>query len=265
MLGEVRMNGNYIAFVAGAAILHGTVFAAEEVASPRFQPAGFPPDQSELMQRIAFPAISEDVFIRVYCDGRVDRQGDLFRIFCWSEHPQAEPFLSSLYSRTDTVRMLPAMVDGEAEAVHFQYTVQFEKKAGLESIKLFPHQFVGVAGSGENYVAPQRYNQNGSPDGTLTRCYDRYDIWYTMIIGADGGRPQQVAPVGNKHDRNCRSYYASETKLGRYIPAHLNGVPVEAPYRELRTDADVWRYFREVEPFPAASLPPPTIKTSELP
>jgi hypothetical protein len=128
----------------------------------------------------------------------------------------------------DKSRIEPAQVNGENVPIWFQYTVQFEKRAGSETITLFPHQFYGIEGSGDGYTGPQRYY-----NPPVLWCRFTFGLWFKMMIPAEGGMPTNVSPVNPDASGTCETRTRSMVEKGLYIPAFLNGVAVEAPYLEL--------------------------------
>jgi hypothetical protein len=213
-------------FIALLFSLHATCSHAQEVPHT-YQPANFPADQSRIIRKLSFPPADEDVFVQVFCESFLSRYGTLQRSFCASEYANADAFIATIVPRIDRSRLEPARVDGNRVSVWFQYTVQFERRSGVETIKLFPHHFVGVSGTGEGYIGPQRYRvSKKSP------CRSFYDFWVTMTIPAEGGPPLEVGVEKMDGDDACESIVREIAADSDFIPGVYNGMPIPASYRE---------------------------------
>jgi hypothetical protein len=191
-----------------------------------YQPANFPADQSAIIRRIRFPRSEEDVFVRVFCDSPLDRHGRLEQNYCTSDYPKPDSYLFAV-KRMSSSRLEPARVDGAKVRVWFQYTVQFERRDGIETIKLFPHHFVGVEGSGEEYSAPQRYR---SPNQRW--CQSFFDIETTLTIPAAGGKPTEIGIKQLSGDDTCVGFTLAIVEDSDFIPGIYQGVPIPASHRE---------------------------------
>jgi hypothetical protein len=114
--------------------------------------------------------------------------------------------------------------------------VEFEKRDDTRTITLFPHQFVGIEGPGNDYIGPQRYRIGLVASGLLTRCTGSYLMWYGMIVPAEGGKATDVKALNRNGSSKCKRFIQQVVEAGVYIPAFLRGVPVKAPYREIWSD-----------------------------
>ncbi len=210
-----------------------------------YQPANFPADTSRIIRRINFPESEQDVLVRIFCESHLTGQGNLEGSFCASEFPDAERYILAVTARIDRGRLEPARIDGARVPVWFQYTVQFEKRDGIETIKLFPHHFVGIEGSGEGYSGPQRYRASKKPP-----CRAWYDLWFIVAVPAEGGRPSEIVLQNPDDDDNaCADIMRGLVEDGDFIPAFLDGVAVAAPYRE--------RWWKVLPSMPRGPRPSP--------
>ena len=225
-----------LAVLSAIPFIHGL---AQEPANT-YEPVNFPADQSSITDRIAFPKYAGDILVRVFCDVGVTSSGDFENSVCWSGHEEKVAFTQADEKNIDITQLSPARVDGSEVDVYFQYTVQFEKRGDVETIKLFPHQFVGVDGPGDDYIGPQRYRNSMATGTFLGRCDGSYLIWYGMIIPAEGGKPVDVRALNESRNVNCVRHTRQLAEGGIYIPAFLRGVPITAPYREAWADR-AWR------------------------
>ncbi|MES2625381.1 MAG: hypothetical protein V4628_08890 [Pseudomonadota bacterium] len=206
----------------------------------RYEPANFPAIQSTIIDRINFPDHTGDVSVRVFCDVQVSASGDFGHSICRSDHEEKVLFTQAVEKNIDITQITPARVDGKNVSVYFQYTVQFEKWDNIESITLFPHQFAGIEGPGNDYTGPQRYHDRVAARGILTKCTGGFLIWYGIVVPAEGGKPTSVKVLNETDSGNCESHSRQIVEGGMYIPAFLRGVPTAAPYIEIWSDRP-WR------------------------
>jgi hypothetical protein len=223
--------------------VHSAVVAQETAHT--YQPAGFPADSSRIIRRIKFPASDQEVFVRVFCESHLTKYGELEGSFCASEYPDADPYIIATTRRIDRSRLEPARVDGTRVPVWFQYTVQFERKGESETIKLFPHHFVGLEGSsGEGYSGPQRYREP-----RVLPCLAWYDVWVTVLVPAEGGKPIEVAFADADEGGACNEKIQETVSGSDYIPAFQDGVAISAPYRE--------HWWKVLPTYPRGARPAP--------
>jgi hypothetical protein len=168
--------------------------------------------------------------VRVFCQSYVLPSGRISDSYCLSAQPDDLPFRDAIIRRIVGTDIEPASIDGTSVPVWFQYTVQFQKIAGVETIELFPHHFYKVEGSGDGYISAQRYS---APE-TLW-CNSRFEYWFAMRVPAEGGKPADVRPLNAETDNACLRRMRAIVEEGQYIPAFLDGAPISAPYSELWT------------------------------
>jgi hypothetical protein len=205
-----------------------------------YEPFNFPADQSSIVSRIEFPDYSKEVTLRVFCDVAVTKSGEFERSICWSDHEDGVRFVKAVEKNIDGTQLVPARVNGDAVDIWFQYTVQFEKRDDVENITLFPHQFVGITGPGTGYSSPQLYNTSIQTPGLRLECNGSYFIWYAILVPAEGGTPTKVQALNKSGSANCRRHSQAVAEKGLYIPAFLDGTPVEAGYKQIWSD-EAWR------------------------
>ena len=205
-----------------------------------YEPASFPADQATIISRIEFPDYSGDVAVRVFCDVAVTKSGNFDESICWSDHEYGVRFTKAVERNIDGIQLSPARVNGNEVDIWFQYTVQFEKHGDAETITFFPHQFVGVQGLGDGYSGPQLYTTSVQTPGLLLECAGSFFITFGMIIPAAGGEPSKVQALNKSGNANCRRHAQEAAEKGLYIPAFLNGVPIEAGYKQIWADQP-WR------------------------
>lgn len=215
-------------FAAVLGVLLQATFCSADAFCQTFQPARFPDDQTALTGKIKFPEFNQDLQVHVLCETNMYRSGEFGRSYCFSTHADGAAFVAAVTSGIGNPNLEPARVDGRTVAVWFQYTVHFQKNAGIETIELFPFHFSGNRNPGPGYTGPQRYH---AP--RLSGCRVPHRMWFSMTIPAEGGSPTDITLLNPEDGTFCEERTRAIVEGGLYIPAFLNGVPVSAPYREL--------------------------------
>jgi hypothetical protein len=205
---------------------------AEESTQHKYEPAGFIDGGRNIIEQMRFPkatdASNADVEVLILCEADVLYTGAITRIYCWSDTDNTDVYHLAIARAVKYQKIRPARVDGKRRGVLLQHSVLFTRKAGIETIKMFPHQFVGVEGADGNYSGPQRY-ENKSPG---PRCWMRKPLWYSMLISKEGGKPTEITHTAGDNLDSCKEKLVHSISNGLYVPAFLNGEPVAARYQE---------------------------------
>ena len=207
----------------------GAVFAADDDGGiPTFTHAKFVEGDRSLMNLIEFPDIDFDVEITLMCNGHASAKGRLKLGKCSSPGDPDLLFTMSVSRVFNSLRMVPATVNGRAEEVDFQFVVIFEKAGEAESIDIYPNNQKNVDRLGLDYISAQRYSPHDLPG----RCagWRQDDLLIEAAIVEENGRPRDVnvmsASVGIPN--SCRKGIISQLEDARWIPAMYQGQYVES-------------------------------------
>jgi len=207
----------------------GAVFAADDDgAIPDFTHAKFVEGDRSLKSLIEFPDIDFDVEITLMCNGTASAKGRLQNGKCSSPGDPDLLFTMSVSRVFNTLRVVPATVNGREEEVDFQFVVIFKKAGEAESIEIYPNNQKNVDRLGLDYISAQRYSPHPLPN----RCagWQKDDLLVEAAIVDVNGRPRDVnvmsASVGIP--RSCRKGIISQLEDARWIPAIYQGQYVES-------------------------------------
>jgi hypothetical protein len=236
-----------------ASILFASLAFADEVvvdsvedAEARFVPAQFAKGLDAAAAEIKFPKYKEDLSLNINCGATVSAAGKVETYFCLDYlgggdnkfRRAAEKFIRS-------TSLTPALVDGVAVPVHFYFRVFFGRQGELYAVGVFPNWADDADKYGQEYQAPQRYNE----DASGPNCFSVGGI-SKIAVGSDGAAASNVDLVMSygvpEHYGTCESLFVQRVAEGSYIPAHHEGKPVTATYVELGGDPE-WFTLRPPE------------------
>ena len=132
---------------------------AEEAARENptaMSPAHFTDDPKSLQNWIRFPSNRQDEIVDVFCEARLSSRGTFRNAYCKATKRDLYGYELASAMATRTARIAPAILDGEPRQIWFQYRVEFEKKAGRESLRVYANQARQITTYGPDYTSPQR-------------------------------------------------------------------------------------------------------------
>jgi hypothetical protein len=202
--------------------------ADEAESMPRFTHARFVDGDHSMKSLVEFPDIGFDVDVTVTCSGKATAKGRLRHAKCSSPNDPDLEFTMAVSRRFNSVRLVPATIDGRVEEVDFQFVVAFSKTGDTESIDLFLNNRKNVDRLGLDYISAQRY----SPAVWPTRCAGwRLDdlIVEVAIVDATGhSRDVNVMSSTAGIPTSCRTGLINQLENGRWIPASYQGQYVDS-------------------------------------
>lgn len=206
---------------------------AEDI--PVFEPAAFYDDDRSLKNKINFPDTEGNVKVLIHCDASVEKRGRLDMARCLAKDDTLAEYESAILVATNkVVTMVPAMENGRPVEVWFQFSVFFERNNGVESIQVYPHQFLNFDEYGLDYSGPQRYSSRDSSfPWSLCRQGFVHKVWISMTVD-EAGVPGEIEVLDqDNYPDTCAKAAQNYMSQGKYIPAIQNGRPVKAKYLEI--------------------------------
>ena len=207
----------------------GAVFAADDDgAMPDFTHAKFVEGDRSLKNLIEFPDIDFDAEITLMCNGIASAKGRLQNSKCSSPGDPDLLFTMSVSRVFNTLRVVPATVNGREEEVDFQFVVIFKKAGAAESIDIHLNNQKNVDRLGLDYISAQRYSPHPLPN----RCagWQQDDLFIEAAIVDTNGRPRDVNVMSASAGipPSCRKGLINQLEDARWIPAMYQGQYVES-------------------------------------
>jgi hypothetical protein len=196
-------------------------------------PAHFTDDPKSLQNRIRFPSNRPDEIVDVFCEARLSSRGAFRNTFCKATKPGLYGYELASAMAARTARIAPAILDGEPREIWFQYRVEFEKKAGRESIRAYANQARQITTYGPDYTSPQRLLPLDTGPTYRAVCQPGLQVWAHATISVTGEAEAVSVKPGSRVSGSCRRLVTDDILKSRYIPAHADGVPVRALYMEV--------------------------------
>jgi hypothetical protein len=210
--------------IAGLLIVAGVIgMAVAEEEVPEFSPATFPENEQALVHKLRFPDVQGEVNVTIKCDSHIDMSGRFGDwTFCFPGGTRFLGYQKAVFGAVPKARMIPAQVRGRAVSVWFQYSVNFQRSAAGESIRVFPNQLLDTQEYGLDYIGPQRHE----PNEYDYNCPSAQGIWVSMTVD-EHGIPGELAALDGR-ESECTTSALHWAGVGRYIPAFSNSRPVKA-------------------------------------
>ena len=232
--------------VAAVAILVMMAMGSHATAEVSVVPARFAGGLDAASAKIRFPNYERDVSVFINCAARLSETGDVERYFCLDYYGIRDTkFRQAAEAFIESAELTPAMVDGEPRPVEIYFRVFFGRQGDLYAAAVFPNWGDDIAQYGQEYEAPQRYNEDPEPP----KCGSVAGISRVRVgeDGRAGGDVDLVMSYGvPEHYGTCENWMTQIVRDGRYIPAHHEGKPVAATYVELGGNPE-WFTLKEPE------------------
>lgn len=201
-------------------------------------PARFAKGLEAAAADIQFPKYKKDISLNINCAARVSASGQVESYFCLDYQGGTDTKFRKVAEKfIVSAAFTPAVVDGEAVSVNVYFRVFFGRKGDLYAVGVFPNWADDVDKYGQEYEAPQRYNDDapGPACGSVAGLSK-------VEVGVDGKATGDVSLVmsygATEHYGTCENWYMQLVTDGSFIPAHHEGKPVAATYVEVGGDPD---------------------------
>lgn len=206
---------------------------AQDGATDRWAHATFVDGDQSIDKLVKFPRHSGDIEVTVSCSGHATAKGRLRNIRCSAADDPDLKFSNAVKRRAPAARLVPATVDGQAEEVDIQFSVVFEKRGDIESIRRNLNNGNNIDRLGSDYVSAQRYSPHSFPSVCNERAFLNQGaaklLIEVAIIDVDGNaRDAQVISSNWRIPGHCESALVEQIEAGAWIPASHDGRIVES-------------------------------------
>jgi hypothetical protein len=191
-------------------------------AETRHTSAHFAVADKSLHDLIEFPSGEQDVSLVVLCNTLVTRTGRLRDTMCNMRDATTRPYERAIRNAAKRARAVPGTVDGQATQVWAQFAVFFERAQTVESVTVFPHNFLQSELFGADYIAPQRHGFPRFPD-----CELKHPVWIAYSVDRVG-RATILAFERGDNELVCVESFKQRVLDSKYIPAFSRGRAVDA-------------------------------------
>lgn len=180
-----------------------------------------------LVRKIKPPELPPLNKVVVFVTGEVKTSGRLTDPTVWSNGAgERASFERAVKSTLRAVRLSPAVVDSKKRPVWFTFSVVFENVRGDVEVSVHPYLHNTEGSVEPNFSGPQRVVASGYPN--MCRLHSGV-IWTSVQVSA-AGIPSKPEAVGTEGP--CQHSLIRILIKSTYIPAFLNGSPVESTYLE---------------------------------
>lgn len=202
-------------------------------------PAQFLPGPESLEANIRFPDLPGEIDEWVLCKAVVPESGNIIHNSCFAEGENSSWFNKAIHRAIVAIQLQPAIVDGEPTQVLMHYRVLFLSDGEARDVRVFENWGYDAPRLGHDYLGPQRYSHLYFYASSCDRRVSPIVARVTLLIDAVGN-PLEGTRVdfaeGSPTSSNCVRSLRRLHEMSRYIPAQLEGTPVEAAYVELWGD-----------------------------
>lgn len=242
-VGAITMRTEIVVWVA-VALFATSALAEDAVVESVNDPAGgwlparFANGIDAAAAEIEFPKYKKDLSLNINCGAQVSATGEVESYYCLDYYGGTDnKFRKGAEEFIRTTSITPAAVDGVPVPVRLHFRVFFGRKGDLYAVGVYPNWADDVERYGQEYVAPQRYNEDASGPNCSTVAGIA-----KVVVGVDGaatGDVDLVMSYGDPlPDGSCENLYTQRVSGGRYIPALHEGKPVSATYVEVGGDPE---------------------------
>jgi len=218
-----------------------------------FQPAVFGEFKDEFLSRINLPRTDKDYSLTVLCSG-ILRETGTFELglpaACFLKNEitetnqtssMAESFVKVVSRATRRMKANPAIVNGEAKPVWFNFHVTIEKSGNQTNKSVIENHLYNTANLGETYISAQRYlrgkeRRRDFPDECRVNNVGGGMFAFNVASVVDrSGEMTQFRVLEGQADEKCLDSIESYLENSSFVPAHLSNRPVDSIFVEFYT------------------------------
>lgn len=199
--------------------------SAGEQAESAYEPAGFGNQRERILRMLPSVELEEGETLVVRCNALVESSGGLGRIACLPDAAhlfESRVVVQSVKRALESRRLRAARVDGRRIPVWFVFAVRYVGTAEGTSPSLHRSLLVRPVEASPGYVSAQRFRP------VSWRCAGSRPIALVVEDGSPGSSHVPEASRGAECPERARRLLEG----ARYVPAHLDGVPVTSLYTE---------------------------------
>jgi len=227
------------------------------------EPAYFSPDQiAEIIRKIELPQIKTPYEVVIKCAGVVTEEGTLRdkRVaLCGGIENERNSLgskeitslVKSVEKGTAGMKLNPAMINGRAVDIWFNFHVKILAEGNSTLITLRENQLLNESYYGENYISSQRYLLDKNIE--KLRCgFPKPKNMFSLAIQISAfGKPADYRILEVEQlSRNCKKSIEEFIKDSGFIPAMVDGDPVDSIYVELFYGSTPTGYKHQLNPRP---------------
>jgi len=242
-VGAITMRAEIVVVVA-LALFATSAFAEDAAVESENDPAGgyvparFANGIDAAAAEIQFPKYKKDLSLNINCGAEVSATGEVESYYCLDYYGGTDNKFRRIAEKfIRTTSITPASVNGAPVPVNFHFRVYFGRKGDQYAVGVFPNWADDVDRYGQEYEAPQRYNE----DASGPNCSSVGGI-SKVVVGVDGAATDDVDLMMSygilEHYGTCENLFTQRVSDGRYIPALHEGKPVSATYVEVGGDPE---------------------------
>lgn len=216
-------------FVVAMVVLGSTLAAIAGHA--QMVPAQFGSSRQDFIDRLALPELATGDEILLRCGANVYPNGEMREIACLEsvENVQAFRALVRDISRVSRfVRISPAQVDNKPELVWMNFALRVRQSDMGPEVEIFEHHLMNVDRLGMDYVSAQRFDKGSWGCRNVAKGVE---LLRARVDAAGQVHDVQVSTIRITED--CANQISQAASSSRYIPATVNGTPVDSMYFEM--------------------------------
>jgi len=199
----------------------------------RYEPASFYDSERSFDRTIDFPASikasGEDGTIVLRCDAEVNRKGKFKKNYCFNAHGDLWLYSKAIERSVKFGRVKPAIINGKARNITFQYFVAFSKSGDKTLVEAFANSGLQLDRYGPDYTSAQRYQRNH--DKWRSGCSLADTVTVEAMIDKQGVI-SQVRALSDTAGEKCKNGLVRAFSKGKFIPAFYNNEPIDSFYSE---------------------------------
>lgn len=204
-------------------------------AAENYAPASFGDGEKSLGQLIEFPELRGDANATISCITLVTRKGKLKDHGCYLRNPGDETFVAAVQKVAKKARLQPAMLDGRAVEVVFQYRVNFISKGEEQSLDFVanPGYPENVEAYGQRHIAAQRAFDKEKWKAACPK-HAKFVVLAKVNVDFDGsaGAANLSHVDGINITEKCENALVESLLASRFVPAMVDGEAVPSTYLE---------------------------------
>ncbi len=195
-------------------------------------PAHFGTAEQDLLEKLDIPQIAKGTQLISRCAGWVSDEGIFVRVFCFTDQSltQNEQFAvqlsQSIPDAAASTQITPAMVNGSNKSVWFNFSVVIDSSGSDQEVMVLNNHLYNEATLGRDYISAQRYDRRN------WGCYGfTGNVSFGIYVSSDS-EASDFQSIQKTLTKNCERRILRALRRSKYIPAFLDGSPIDSHYIE---------------------------------
>lgn len=198
------------------------------VCSIELSPAHFGDLAEKFTERLSLPQLEDGDRMFVRCASNLSRRGDFTNAICYDNENQSvltRKAAAEIVRITRFARIHPAIVDGAATRVWYNFSVLYRQAGSAQIIQVVDNHLYNAETYGIHYTSAQRYDKK--------RWYCSTGGRFKGVVTATISASAEITDISSPEITHCLKGIFNAIEQSKFIPATVEDKAVPSTYAEI--------------------------------